>query len=253
MRVASWSAGLLLGLPLAAGAVKPISALDFSAGAWVDVDSMGKARVVEMGSITRLQDVPKLIPVVDNIKARLRDQIETWQFVPAARDGVPAASRTYVYVALEGVDDGKGGLGVRIRSAATGAELADVNMSGLLIAGNRLQEEGAVTIDVAYDEGGKIVSAVVTDSKTFDGHRFTGRAGRHFRKNMLAAAQAWKFIPEQVEGHPKAGSGRVPVHFCLSEACATARQEAEDAVGDAQFAATDPAVKLRSAVDGTAL
>ena len=253
MRVANWCACLLLGLPLAAGAVAPIAALDFTAGAWVDVDATGKAHVIEMGRVSRLEDVPQLGPVVDNIKARLRERIETWQFVPAALDGAPVASRTHVSVSLEGIDDGKGGLGVRIRSAATGAELADVNMIGLQIAGSRLQEEGAVTIDVRYDEGGKILTTAVADSKFFDGHRFTGVAGKAFRRDMLAAAKAWKFVPEQIDGHPQAGSGRVPIHFCLSEACAVARDDSQDTVGDAQFAAADPAVKLRSAVAGTAL
>jgi hypothetical protein len=253
MRIANWCAGLLLGLPLAGGAVAPIAALDFTAGAWVDVDATGKARVIEMGRVTRLEDVSQLGPVVDKIKARLRERIETWQFVPAARDGAPVASRTHVSIWLEGVDDGKGGLGVRVRSATTGAELKDINMIGLQIAGNRVQEEGAVTIDVTYDEGGKVVTTAVADSKFFDGHRFTGYAGKALRRNMLAAAQAWKFVPEQIDGHPQAGSGRVPIHFCFSEACAIAREDSKDALGDAQFAAADPAVKLRSAVADTAL
>lgn len=80
-----------------------------------------------------------------------------------------------------------------------------------------MKEEGAVTVDVTYDEGGKTVT------------------------------------PAVIDGHPPSGKRTRADPLLLSEACGMAREVSKDAVGDEQFAATDPAVKLRSAVAGTAL
>jgi hypothetical protein len=252
MRATRWCAVLLLGLPLAGNAVMPVKSVDFSAGAWVDVDPSGHAHVTEMDKVSGLEDVPKLVPIAEDIKARLRVRIEGWQFVPASRDGVPAASRTHVHVAMQGADDGSGGLAVRILSALTGPEFSEGNRRGLIDAGMRAGEAGRVTIDVEYSAAGNVISAAAAPDSTVDKYRSFGRASKELRRAMLKAALKWTFIPEQVAGQPIAGGGRIPVVFCL-EVCPAVEDKGSGGGTEAQFAAADPAVKLQNDVAGTAL
>ena len=251
MRGAQWVAGLLLASPLvAAAADTPVASVDFRASAWVDVDASGKAHVAEMGHLTKIGDVPQLAPVADAIQERLRDRIESWQFIPATRDGVSVASRTNVYVVLEALDDGTGGLAIRLRSAGTGPKLEYDNRGGIAVAGDNAAEEGAVVVDVSYGEDGKVVSAVVHDSKTFEAGHFVKRASLDLRKGLVRAAKSWLFKPEQVAGTPVAGSGRVPIVFCFTAACSRAWHESGSADAEPHYASI---AKLRSDVAGSAL
>lgn len=252
MRRAPWFMGLLLASPLIAfGADAPITSVDFSASAWVDVDASGQAHVIEMGKLTKLGDVTKLAPIADSIRERLRERIESWQFVPAMRDGAAVASSTNVYFNLEALDDGAAGLAVRLRSAYTGPELEERNMTGLMMADTG--EEGMVVIDVTYREDGHVQSAVVHDSKAFEGGQFVKRVSQDLRKGSMRAAKLWVFKPEQVAGKPVAGSGRVPVIFCVTVACGTAWHDSSIADSEPRYASNEPVAKLRSNVAGTAL
>ena len=80
-------AALLLSLAPAARAASP-APLEFFGSAWVDVDAAGTAHVVEMGKVERLGDGPAAAAVAERINARLRERIESWQFVPATRDAL---------------------------------------------------------------------------------------------------------------------------------------------------------------------
>jgi hypothetical protein len=113
--------------------------------------------------------------------------------------------------------------------------------------------EGFINVDVQYGEDGKVQSTSVHESKSFDHGRFGNTADNDLRKRVLKAAQRWVFVPERIDGHPLAGSGRVPVQLCFSVECVNASPETGSTGGEPRFAATDPAVKLRSAVAGTAL
>jgi len=257
MRRLAVAAGLLLAC---SGAIagEPES-LDFNVSAQVDVDVTGKAHVLEMGKVSRLSDVPSLAPVAETIAQRLRQRIETWQFTPAARLGQPVASTTNVHVALEGSDDGHGGLAVRILNARTGGDLRDPNRLALTIALNRAQEEAVIAVGVEYDESGHVQSLSEVDARGFRHGKFVGTPGKSLRKDVLAAARDWTFVPEKIEGHPIVGRGVVPVRLCFSAECTSApyiRERGDDgrdgSDAGTSFAAVDPAVTLRSAVAGTA-
>ena len=114
---------LLAFLPFAYAAGKDrITELDFVGSAWVDVDAKGHGRVEQVDSVTKLDNVPALAPAVARIKEVLKQRIESWEFIPATRDGIAVPSRTYLSVEMEGMDDGKGGLGIRILSAHGGPQ-----------------------------------------------------------------------------------------------------------------------------------
>lgn len=248
----AWGFALLMACSLSAAAENPPASLDFSVSARVEVDATGKGHVVDMGKVSKLSAVPSLMPIAQEISQRLRERIETWQFTPAAKDGQTVPSTTNVYVGLTGLDDGHGGLEVRIRNAQTGGELRDMNMPALIMTASTAGAEGFVTVDVEYDATGKVVSASVHESGSFEHGRFVKTADHDLRKGVLKAAQRWVFLPEQVAGSPIGGSGLVSVVLCTSDACSNAKVDSGPA-GNAHFAAADPAVKLRSAVAGTAL
>lgn len=257
MRSMGWFAGLLLSvLPMAVAAKAPIASLGFSAYNWVDVDAAGKARIAETGEVAGFSDVPKLAPIAEQIQSRLRGLVESWEFIPAMRNGAAVPSRTYLRVNLVGSDDGAGGLAIRIRSADTGAKFSDKNIAGLRYAGERAGVEGRVVIKVAYSATGDVISATAVDSKSENRPWFVRRADRILSKRMLKAAMQWKFKPEQVAGQPIPGAGLVPVVFCFDGGCDPGNRidpNAAAAATDPEFAATDPAVKLRRAIAGTAL
>ena len=248
----AWITGLLLACSFGVAAESPKS-VDFSISAQVEVDTAGRAHVVEMGKVTKLSDVPSLLPVAGMIAQRMRERLESWEFVPGTVDGKPADSTTSVYIGLTGSDDGNGGLAVRIRKVLTGGELKRVDMRALVDALVRAGKEGLVTVDVRYDETGNVISASIHDSKDFRRGKLVGTADEDLRKGVLKAAQHWAFVPETVAGHPIAGGGIVPVMLCFSDAstCSQARNNSDG--DEPQLAANDPAVTLRSDVAGTTL
>jgi hypothetical protein len=197
--------------------------------------------------------VPAFAPIVERIKGRLKDAIESWQFVPAMRDGIAVDSQTNVVVALEGMDDGAGGMAVRIRSASTGAGLRRMDMSPLRSAVTRAQVEGLVTLHLSYDEAGSVTEATLADSKELSRTGFTGKADKSLSQAALAAARAWQLDPEIVDGHPRPGSGSITLIFCLDARCETTPLPPGGSNEPQQFASNDPAVTLRSDVAGTTL
>ena len=252
MRVMIGLALLLLFMPPSAVAATS-TPLEFGATALVDVDATGKAHVVEMQKVSTLEDVPSLAPIVERIKGRLKDAIESWQFVPAMQDGIAVRSQTHVVVQLEGTDDGAGGMAVRVRSAAPGAGMRRMDMSRLQAAVTMAQAEGFVTLDLTYDATGKVVGSELVDSKALSDAGFTGKADKELRRGALAESRTWELDPELVDGHPRSGSGRITLIFCLSPRCGTTPLPGEEGPDPQQFASNDPAVKLRSNVAGTGL
>jgi hypothetical protein len=247
----SWIASLLLAMPLLAMAGDSAVSLDFAGSAWVDVDAAGKAHVVEMGGLSRLDGIPEMATIAASIRERLRARIESWQFTPALRDGTAVASSTNVYVNLEASDDGAGGLAVRLRSAYTGPKLEDRNMGGLLMADTG--EEGVVVIEVAFGENGHVQSVTAVDARAFEGGQFVSRVSQDLRKGSVRAAKRWVIRPEQVAGHPVAGSGRVPVLFCSTQACDAAWRGSDDPDSQPRYASSEPVAKLSGSVAGMSL
>jgi TonB family protein len=243
---------LLLPLPVLAANPKKAPSVEFYASAWADVDASGAAHVDEVDKISRLEDVPALAAAVVHIKDLLKQRIESWQFVPATREGIAAPSRTHVHIRL-GMDDGNGGLGIRIMSASTG--LGARNMSPPRYPPNAMRgfREARVMLLVNYGEDGKVASVKVEELKDIYRGKLGGRGLAEFKDAAVDAARNWSFQNEIVDGRPRAGQTRVPVTFCLTDACTRMSEAQPDKPRDGEFAAIDPAVRLRSAVAGTAL
>ena len=253
MRGSTLLAGIFSANPLLALARPPAAPVALSGSAWVDVDASGKAHVVEMGKLSPLSDVPGLAPVVQRIDDRLRAAIESWQFVPATRDGVATASPTHVAVSMEATDDGAGGMAVRLLSVGTGAGLRDMDMAPLVRAVTLSQTEGLVKLQLTYAADGSISSAELLESHEFRKGRFIGVANSVLRRKAVAAAASWRLAPETVDGIPRAGVGSITLVFCLTPQCVQAPRADGEGQASPQFASTDPAVRLRTPIAGTAL
>jgi len=216
------------------------------------VDPNGKAHVIEMGSVTGLADA--VGTVAQRINDRLRERIESWQFIPATRDGMPVGTRTHVGISLEGYDDGAGGVALRIRSANTGPEMTHekLPMAAFLAAS---KAEGWVDVLVTYADDGTVANATVTESKAFDGGRFKKHADSALQNAARKiATDSLAFKPEWVAGKPVGGSVIIPMKFCQSDVCLNAHvQRVATVAPDAEFAAVDPAVKLQTTVAGSTL
>jgi TonB family protein len=248
---------LLAFLPLACAAGKGrITELDFVGSAWVDVDAKGGAHVEQVDSVTKLDKLPALAPAVVRIKEVLKQRIESWDFIPATRNGVAVPSRTYLSVAMEGMDDGKGGLGIRILSARGGPH-GQLTPPPYPPTAYRNGIQGGVLIDVGFDDRG-VVTSVEPVKSTDPVIRREFKNSEMFVEPAIAAAKAWTFQTEQVDGLPVPGRIRVPMLFCLAfpgGSCSLPERAAKkaDVPRDGEYLALDPAVKLRSAVAGTAL
>ena len=254
MRHRAW-VGLALALPFGVAAARATPSLDFGVSATVDVDADGHARVVDMGKATKLSDVPSLVPVANLIAQRLRERIESWQFIPAMRNGIAARSRTHLSVSMAASDDGHGGMAVTIVSASTGGALQQWDRRALVAALRRAREETFLVADLHYASDGHVIDVAFGDGRRSSAGKFENRAQRDFRKGIEQVLERWTFEPEIVDGLPIDGHGTMPMRVCLSSTCSIAKTNRDDSSpgDDLQFASTDPAVKLRSAVAGTAL
>jgi len=231
----------------------PPSSLDCGVTATVDVGADGHAHVVEMGKVSKLADVPALVPVADQIAQRLRERIESWQFVPATENGIAVPSRTHLGVSMLASDDGHGGLAVRIESASTGGRVRKPDMTSIFHAFLRSPDQVYIVADVHYAGDGSVVDVQLTDARAFSGATFSGRIDRELRKGIVQGLKRWTYAPEVDNGRPLDGHGTLPIRICASAACEATAIDDPYSSRDGLFASTDPAVKLRSAVAGTAL
>lgn len=245
MRRMAWGA-VLLACALVAQAGEP-TVLAYPASALIDVDTTGKAHVVTLATRSGQNGAPRAA-VSELIEPRLRERIESWQFVPATRDGTAVPSRTHLSINLRAMDDGRGGLSVQVVSASTGASLREHPLREVVgaIAGPGM----FLIADLRYGADGRVDDVDVTDQRIFSGGQFVPYADRSFRRIVEKALKRWTFEPEIVAGRAIEGHGRLPIRMCLSDACIAAPVDTGEAD---EFASADPAVRLRDDVAGTTL
>lgn len=150
-------------------------------------------------------------------------------------------------------DDGQGGMAIKLVSASTGGALQTWDRRALVAALVKPREDMFLVADLHYAANGRVTDVVIRDGRTASVVKFVGRADRDFQKSLVEALERWTFDPEIVDGVPIEGNGRLPMRVCLNSPCRDAKEQRDSTSGDLSFAATDPAVKLRSAVAGTAL
>ncbi|MGH8110053.1 MAG: energy transducer TonB [Arenimonas sp.] len=153
----------------------------------------------------------KLSPLITDF---LEKSIRSWKFTPGSIDGVPHRTESALWLNVEAMPREDGGFDLLIADAYTGAFGADMLTPPIypmqeMWAGN----EAVVRVLVSYDENG-VVTKVERVSKL--GAR-EEKALRPFVQASFAAAKTWRFNPEKIGGRGIAGSGIVPVKFCMME------------------------------------
>jgi hypothetical protein len=245
--------GMLLAWPLAGQAADPAepTSIEFGAGAWVDVDATGKAHVVEMDAPPHFKDEGQPGSLGETINARLRERIETWEFMPPTKDGVALPGKTHVSVNAAASDDGSGGLRILIKSASTGFFVTNHSLSALFANPANLSE-GWFDVHFEFGPDGKVSKATLLDSKAFGGRWFGGKPDKNLRRAVIAAVMGFTAEMEWVDGQPIGGSGNLPIRLCMSEACMSA-QLPDASAGQEGLVKSISAMDLRTAVAGTVL
>ena len=253
MRRIAWCPGILLLASWAVQSATPAEPLsvEFGAGAWVDVDATGKAHVVEVEPLLRFDDDGTPGTLADTIKTRLRERIETWEFTPPMKDGVPVSGKTHLFVSATAADDGSGGMRILVKSASTGFYVKNHSLSPLFTHPTNLSE-GWLNLHIEFGPDGKVTDASVVDAKGFGGRRFGGKIDRNTQRAVLATVKGFTAEMEWVDGRPIGGSGNLPIKICMSKACMSAQLPGTDGDSEGLVAAVS-AMQLRTAVAGTVL
>lgn len=254
MRGTIWLLAMLVAMPCATHAAKPAEPVhvEFGAGAWVDVDATGKAHVVEMDKLNGLKDEGVPGSLTEIIKTRLRERIESWEFIPPTRNNIAVSGKTFLHVSLEASDTGNDSIAIRILGAETGGKLVDKQMRGLMYALMRFGKTGRVTFHVAWNGDGSVESVDVVDAPDQTKVRLANADVRNFVKATAEVVKKWRFDPEIVDGKPISGTGTVPLVFCLDGKCP--KEDEVDAIGsESRLTTLDPAIGLRSAVASSTL
>lgn len=241
--------GIMLAWPLMAQAAKLVqpTSVEFSAGAWVEVDATGKAHVVEMDRLRQFQDDGKPGSLADVIKARLRERIESWEFAAPTENGVAVSSKTHVFMDVQAYGNDSGGIGLRIESASTGMAIRKRSSIMPLLDELGMSNSWWMEVLLKASPEGRLVEARVVDSSLFHGKDPVSQDSLRLAKALQKTFKGYEFNNESVNGQRIAGEG------VLRILCNTATIESDEKEKEPDFAAANSAVRLRTAVAGTVL
>jgi len=217
---------VLLALPM----VAPAHASDspgpqFHAVMDVDLDANGRVLAVEPAD-----------DAAREIADFLRNQIDSWEFVPATLNGRPAATRTSVSFRLQATGAKAGRtIEVRVIDAGTGPRYAKAKLPRFPQVAIDRRETGEVLLRVAFDTEGRVVDVAVVK-----------RVGRpYFDRVAVDAVRQWTFQPERVGNVGIAATVFVPVRFCIQgRACQMLPDQPEGPQGSGPRLVGEPAAKI---------
>lgn len=204
----------------------------------VDIDTDGRVTTLKW-----LNEKPAL-KIFTNV---VTPEVTQWKFEPGTLNGAPAATRTYLALAILARPNEAGGVSLTVKAASTGMNLSNPVVPSYPTAGVLNGVNATVRAIVDFDVNGKgtISSTEYTASRS--------RYDKHFLKAVTAAVDAWRVEPETVGGRPVAGTVSIPFVFCVQgDWCAkqSAGIKGED---NTTPVALDSAAKLRSKVEGLSI
>jgi TonB family protein len=174
---------------------------------------------------------------------RVEPVVRAWEFVPGKLDGVPAETRTRIWIRVGGEATPDGSLALHFIDAHTGPLGSTLPPPHFPKSESNGTREAVVTVTVAVGADG---SATLVESEV------DSTATRKGEARFVAAAEGavaqWRFEPETVGGKPVGTTLRVPVAFCfrdISDWC-DRRRATKDAAPDNQPIALDPTVTLKT-------
>ena len=204
----------------------------------IDIDTDGKVAALKW-----VNEKPSLKMFTNAVTP----EVTQWKFEPGTLNGVPAATRTYLTLALLAKANEAGGISLSVKAASTGMNLSNPVVPSYPAAGVVSGVSAVVRAIVDFDVNGKgtIRSTEYTASRS--------RYEKHFLKAVTAAVDAWRVEPETVGGRPVAGTVSIPFVFCVQGDWCAKRRAAAKGEGNPTPVALDSAAKLRSEVEGLSI
>lgn len=178
----------------------------YSVGA--DVDAQGRV------TATQFED-----GVPASVAKLLGAAVEQWRFKPATADGQPVPAHTFISVKLLATPNAQGQYNLRVSFAGNGPRLDRQRVKPFYpVDAIRARQAAFVYLDVTVQPDGRLADAKVTSQ--FEHWPVMPS----FRKSVLALAEQWRAVPEQVNGHAVATHLRVPISFYVDPPMFTRQQ-----------------------------
>lgn len=153
----------------------------------------------------------KLSPLITDF---LEKSIRSWKFTPGSIEGVPQRTESALWLNVEAMPREDGNYDLQIFDANTGLLGASVLTpprypKNELIRG----QEAVLRLLVSYDEHGAVTKVERTAKLSAREEKLM----KPFELASFSAAKKWRFNPEKIGGRGIAGTGIVPIKFCMQE------------------------------------
>jgi hypothetical protein len=206
--------------------------------ATIDIDTDGKVAALKW-----LNEKPTLKIFTNAVTP----EVMQWKFEPGTLNGAPAATRTYLALAILAKANEAGGISLTVKAASTGMNVSNPVVPRYPTAGVVYGVNATVRAIVDFDVNGKgtIRSTEYSASRS--------RYDKHFLKAVTAAVDAWHVEPETVGGNPVAGTVSIPFVFCVQGDWCAKRRAAAKGEDSTTPVVLDSAAKLRSKVEGLSI
>lgn len=170
----------------------PVESSNFSLTYALDLDGAGNILALR----------PMASPDLPALEAAIESEVRGWTFKPAEVDGSAVPTRTYLRLGIKA--PGMAADQARIVSAATGPAISSMDSPGYPAAALRRGDGGLVVLKLKIDAKGAVRRVVAVSGSS---------PNRQFTEAAESAARSWRFLPEQANGRPVAGTVLIPVCF----------------------------------------
>jgi hypothetical protein len=220
----------------------------------VHVDVDWRVTIDPQGHVTAMTALPhERVDKVPQIRARLEQEVRTWQFLPGLIDGKPEETQTSLHVRATLTAASNDTMNIRLDHAGVGPTRVKMVVPRYPAEAIRHHKIGEVVLRIGYDANGHVFSvAPAADAPKVD-------------PSLIAASEKaahhWTFQPESVGGHGLAGFVYAPFCYSLNEIgghryqgkCDWVAPGSKDALRDGETLALNPATKLLTDVAGRTL
>jgi TonB family protein len=212
----------------------------------ISVDAQGQVQSIVAQGKSQADRVPA-------IRERTEQAIRKWRFIPGEINGKPASSQTGLHVTVLVSAQDQNNVRLVVRDATTGANIEGITPPRYPREAVLAHHAGLVLVKLTYDESGNITQAVPAPN--------TPHVDPLLTEASLAAARTWRFNPEIVDGHARAGESITPVCFNLVDTskrkmpggCDWKPAENKEPIEEGQSFALNPATRLSSDIVGSTL
>lgn len=190
---------------------------------------------------------------VPAIRERIEEAVRKWGLIPGEINGKPAPSQTGLHVTILVTPQGENSIRLVVKDATTGASIAHMRPPRYPADAVHSRHSGLVLVKLSYDENGDVTQVEPAAN--------TPEVDPSLTKASLAAARTWKFEPESVDGHARAGAAITPVCFNLVDQmgrkmknnCDWKPSPDKEPIEEGESFALNPVTRLASDVIGSTL